>query len=144
MARTILIVGAVAWLLAGAASFVLAETGTGWLLSLLPPLAIDADAVGGALTALALTMVVTGTAHLFVVAGLRERRRWATSAGALLASVLAVACVALAAAAISSAVREPAYALPLLGAALVAGSAATGYVLAAVGLARELGSGSVS
>ena len=144
MARRVLIIGAVIWLLAGAGGFVLAAVGIQWLLARLPPLAIDADALGGALTALALTLVGTGTAHLFVVAGLRDGRRWAGSAGALLASVLAVVCVGLAATAISSALREPTYALPLLAGAGVAASAATAYVLAAVQLARELGSGSVS
>ena len=144
MARTVLTIGAVVWLLVGATVFVLAAVGTRWLLARLPPLAIDADALGGALTALALTLVATGTAHLFVVAGLREGRRWARSAGALQAAVLAVVCVGLAATAISSAFRESASALPLLGAAAVAGSAATAYVLAAVQLARELGSGSAT
>ena len=144
MARKVLFIGAVVWLLAGAGAFVLAAVGTEQLLSLLPPLAIDADAVGGALTALALTLVVTGTAHLFVVAGLRDGRRWAGSAGVLLASVLAVVSVALAATAISSALLEPTYAWPLLAAAVLAASAATGYVIAAVLLARELGSGSAT
>ena len=144
MARRILIIGAVAWLLAGAGAFALSAVGVELLLSLLPPLAIDADAVGGALTALALTLVATGTAHLFVVGWLREGRRWGMSAGALLSSVLAVACVGLAATAISSALREPTYAVQLLGAAALAGVAATGYVLAAVELARELGSRSAS
>ena len=144
MARWVLTIGAVVWLLAGAAVFVVAAVGARWLLDHLPPLAIDADALGGALTALALTLVATGTAHLFVVAGLREGRRWARSAGALQAAVLAVVCVALAATAISSAFRESGSALPLLGAAAVAGSAATAYVLAAVQLARELGSGSAT
>lgn len=142
MARTVLTIGAAVWLAAGAVAFAIAAVGVQPLLSRLPPLAIDADAVGGALTALALTLVAIGTAHLFVVAGLRDGRRWARSAGALLASVLAIACVGLAAAAVSSAVRSPGYALPLLGAAVVAAAGATGYVLAAVRLARELGSGS--
>ena len=144
MARTVLVIGAVAFLLAGAGTFALAAVGVQQLLSMLPPLAIDADAVGGALTALALTLVATGTGHLFVVAGLRYGRRWARSAGALLSSVLAVVFVGLAAAAISSAVRSPAYALALLAAAAAATCAAIGYTLAAVRLARELGSGSAS
>ena len=144
MARTILLIGAIAWLLAGAGAFALASVGTQQLLSMLPPLAIDAAALGGALTALALTLVATGTAHLFVVAGLRDGRRWAASAGALLASVLAAVSVGLSAAAVSSALREPTYALPLVGGALVAASAATCYLLVAVRLARELGSGSDS
>ena len=107
MARTVLLIGAIAWLLAGAGAFTLAAVGTQQLLSVLPPLAIDAAALGGALTALALTLVATGTAHLFVVAGLRDGRRWAASAGTLLASVMAAVSVGLAAAAISSALREP-------------------------------------
>ena len=82
--------------------------------------------------------------HLFVVAGLREGRRWAASAGALLAGVLAAAFVGLAAAAISSALRSPANALPLLVGAAAATCAAIGYALVAVRLARELGSGSAS
>lgn len=142
MARTVLTIGGVVWLVAGAVAFTIGAVGVQGLLSLLPPLAIDADAVGGALTALALTLVTIATAHLFVVVGLREGRRWAASAGALLASILAIVCVGLAAAAVSSAVRSPGYALPLLGAAVVAVVAATGYVVAAVRLARELGSGS--
>ena len=144
MARTVLLIGAIAWLLAGAGALALAALGTQQLLSVLPPLAIDAAALGGALTALAMTLVATGTAHLFVVAGLREGRRRAASAGALLASVMAAVSVGLAAAAISSALREPAYALSLVGAAVVAASAAIAYTLAAVRLALELRSGSVS
>ena len=144
MARTVLIIGAVAWLLAGAGAFTLAAIGTAQLIALLPPLAIDADAVGGALTALALTLVVTGTAHLFVVAGLRDNRRWARSAGVLLTALLAVVSIGLAATAVASAVREPGYALQLLGGAAVGAVAAVAYLLAAVGLARELGAGSAS
>ena len=144
MARTFLVIGAVAFLLAGVFTFGLAALGVERLLTMLPPLAIDADAVGGALTALALTFVVTGTVHMFVVAGLREGRRWAASAGALLAGVLAAAFVGLAAAAISSALRSPANDLPLLVGAAAAACAAIGYALVAVRLAHELGSGSAS
>ncbi len=144
MARTFLVIGAVAFLLAGVFTFALAAVGVERLLTMLPPLAIDADAVGGALTALALSFVATGTVHLFVVAGLRERRRWAASAGALLAGVLAAAFVGLATAAISSALRSPANALPLLMGAAAATFAAISYALVAVRLARELGSGSAS
>ena len=144
MARTVLIIGAVAWLLAGAGGFTLAAIGTAQLIALLPPLAVDADAVGGALTALALTLVATGTAHLFVVAGLRDGRRWARSAGVLLTALLAIVSIGLAATAVASAVREPAYGLQLLAGAAVGAVAAVAYLLAAVGLARELGAGSAS
>lgn len=144
MARTVLIIGAVAWLLVGAGGFLLAAAGTGLLLSLLPPLAIDADALGGALTAVALALVLTGAAHLVVMLGLDRERRWARSAGALLSSVLAVTTLGLAAAAAASAVREPTYAWQLLGVALLAAVAAIAYAFAAIRLARELGSGSAS
>ena len=144
MARTVLLIGALVFLLAGAGTFTLSAIGVHQLLTLLPPLAVDADAVGGALTALALTLVATGTAHLFIVAGLRDGRRWAASAGALLAGVLAAVFVGFAAAAVSSALRSPDQALPLLVGAALATFAAIGYTLVAVRLARELGSGSAS
>ena len=144
MARTFLVIGAVAFLLAGAFTFALAAVGVERLLTVLPPLAIDADAVGGALTALALTFVATGTVHLFVVAGLREGRRWAASAGALLAGVLAAAFVGLAAAAVDQRAALAGLRLAAPRGAAAATCAAIGYALVAVRLARELGSGSAS
>jgi len=142
VARRVLVVGAAVWILLGAVGMLLAAVGTDNLLSWLPPLAIDADALGGALTAVGLALVATGVAHVVVLLGLRRGRRWAGSAGALLASVLAIVSLALAATAFSSAVREPAYALPLIGAGSLATLAAAGYGIAAVRLVRELGSGS--
>ena len=144
MARTILIAGAVAWLLAGIVGLGLAVMGTDWLRSRLPPLAIDVEALGGALTAMALGLIVLSGAHIAVVVGLRRERHWARSAGVLLASVLAAASFGLAAAAISSAAREAGYALPLIGSALVATLGTAGYALVAATLARELGSESAS
>jgi hypothetical protein len=144
VARLVLTVGAVAWLLLGAAGIGLAVAGREWMIAVLPPLAIDADALGGALTAMASGLVLVGAAHLGVVVGLRRGWRSARSAGVLLASLLSIACLALAAAAVSSALREPAYALGLIGAALVAALAAVGYGLAAVHLASELRAGSAS
>ena len=144
MARTILLVGTIVWLLVGAGGLAVAVFGADRLLSLLPPLAIDAEALGGALLTVAIALLLVGVAHAIVVAGLRRGLRWARSAGALLGAVLAIASIALAAAALSSAIRETAVA-PVL---LVAGSAATlaalGYGLVAVRLARELTSGSAN
>jgi hypothetical protein len=142
VARRVLVLGTAVWILLGAVALLLAAVGTDNLLAWLPPLAIDADALGGALTAVGLALVATGVTHLVVLLGLRRRRRWASSAGALLASVLAIASLALAATAFSSAVRESAYALPLIGAGSLVALAAAGYGIAAVRLARELGSGS--
>jgi hypothetical protein len=139
--RRVLLIGAVAWLMIGILGIGLAMFGRAWLLSQLPPLAIDADALGGALTAMALLVVGIGGAHLGVLVGLGRGWRWVWSAGALLASVLAALLLGLAATAISSALRETAYAAPLLGAACLAVLGMLGYALVAVRLARELGFG---
>jgi len=144
VARTILIAGAVAWLVAGIVGLGLAVVGRDWLRSLLPPLAIDVEALGGALTAMALGLIVLSGAHIAVVVGLRRERHWACSAGVLLASVLAAASFGLAAAAISSAAREAGYALPLIGSAMVATLGTAAYALVAAKLARQLGSESAS
>lgn len=144
MARRVLIVGAAAWLALGLVAIALAIAGTGSLLALLPPLAIDAEALGGALLAMGLALVVIGVGHIVVLAGLRRRQRWAMSAAALLASVLAVVSLGLAATAASSAMRQADSAPPLIGAACVGVASTVGYALAAARLARELGSGSPS
>ena len=80
--------------------------------------------------------------HIVADFGLGRRRRWALSAGALLASVLAVAFVALAAAATASALRESALGLQLAAAAVLAALAALVYGLTAAQLVAELRSGS--
>lgn len=144
MARWTLAVAGVVWLLVGTAGVALALTGAERVLSLLPPLAIDADALGGAVTTIAIALIAIGGAHLAILLGLRGARRWPRSAGALLTGVLAVASLALGAAAVSSAVRHAEFALPLLGGASVATLAAAAYGGAAAGLVRELRAGSVS
>lgn len=140
--RTILIVGTIVWLVAGGAGAVVAVLGTDGLVALLPPLAIDADAVGGALLAVATLLGALGCAHVAILVGLRRDRPWARSAGALLGAVLAIACVALAAAAVASAMREAPLAPSLFVVAAGAALAAIGYALVAVRLMRELTSGS--
>lgn len=144
MARTILLVGTIVWLVAGAAGAALAALGTDRLMALLPPLAIDADAVGGALLTVALILVALGCVHAAILVGLRRGRRWAGSAGALLGAVLSAACLALAAAALASGIREAPLAPSLFVAAAAAALAAIGYGLLAVRLTRELTSGSAS
>ena len=144
MARTILLVGTIAWLVGGVAGIAIAVFGIDRVMTLLPPLAIDADAVGGALLTVALVLIAIGAVHATVLVGLRRAKRWAGSAGALLGGVLAVACLALAAAALASATRDASLAASLFVAAAVAAVAAIGYGLVAVGLARELTSGSAS
>lgn len=140
--RTVLVIGAAVWLLLGIGGIGLALVGRQWLLSSLPPLAIDADALGGALTAMALVALALGLVHLCLVIGLARGWRWARSAGALLASLLAAVSLGLVATAVSSALREAAYALPLAAGAALAAVGALGYAVVAVRLARSLGSGS--
>ncbi len=118
--------------------------GANWVRSLLPPLAIDVEALGGALTVIALALIALGAAHIGVVVGLHQERRWARSAGVLLAALIAAAFFGLAAAAISSAAREASYAAPLVGSALVAAGGTVLYALVAARLAGEIGSGSGS
>jgi hypothetical protein len=144
VARRILVAGALAWLAVGAVSVAVA---VGWrdrLIAALPPLAIDADAVGGALTVIGIGAFGIGAAHAAVAAGLVRRERWALSAGILLASVLGAGFLALAAAAATSAVRESSLALALGGSAVVAGLATASYGLIAARLVAELRSGSAT
>lgn len=140
LARIILSVGAGTWLLAGAAGIVTGIVGAEELVARLPTLAIDADAVGGALTATGTGMAALGCIHVAVLVGLRRGRRWAASGGALLGAVMAPGSLALAATAGASASRESVLAAVLLAAAAVGTLAAIGYVVMAVRMVRALGS----
>lgn len=142
MARTVLRVGAVAWILLAIAGLGVALTGRNALLAALPPLAIDADALGGAVTVMAVASLTIGVAHAGIVVGLGRDLRWAPSGGVLLASVLAVGFLGLAAAAVASALRESPVAPVLGGAAVAAAVIATGYGLTAARLVAQLRSGS--
>ena len=142
MARTILLIGAVCWLVVAVAGLGVALVGRDALLAALPPLAIDADALGGALTVIAVAALGVAAAHAAVLVGLGRGRRWARSAGVLLASVMSVVFLALAATAAASAVRESPLALVLGGACVAAAFAAVGYALLAARLVADLRSGS--
>jgi hypothetical protein len=142
VASTVIRVGAMAWITLAVVGFAVAATGRNALLAALPPLAIDADALGGAVAVVAVASMAIGVAHAGIAIGLGRHLRWAQSAGVLLASVLAVAFLGLAAAAVASAVRESPAALVLAGAATVAAAAAIGYGLTAARLVRDLRSGS--
>ncbi|MGI8658980.1 MAG: hypothetical protein ACR2K4_09500 [Candidatus Limnocylindria bacterium] len=138
MARRILVIAAIAWGLVGIGGLVLAAIGTQAVLALLPPLTIDADALGGAITAMATTMLGVAAAHAAVLLAMRRWGRSATSAGTLLAAIQSVATLALAVAAVTSAIRTPDEALLLGLAAAAAGVGSVAYGLATVGLVREL------
>lgn len=139
MAVAILLVGAVAWSAAGLAAMALGTLGAGWLYSQLPPLVIDAPALGGGVTAVGAGLVMTGMTHGAVLAGLRRGHRWAVTAAVLLTAVMAVALLALAAAAISSAFALPASALALSAAGALAALAAAAYGWCVVWLVRRIG-----
>ena len=138
MARTVLLIGTIVWLVVAVAGLGVALVGRHALLASLPPLAIDADALGGALTVIAVAALGIGTAHAGVVVGLGRGSRWARSAGVLLASVMAVAFLALAATAAASALRESPAAVVLGGAFLAAALAAVSYALTAARLVADL------
>jgi hypothetical protein len=134
----------VAWTVAGVAAATLGLAAASWLVDRLPPLAIDAQAVGGAATAVGVGLLIIGLAHLSVVVGLGGGRRWAPAAGLLLCGTLTAMLVASAAAAVTSAVRAPENGLLLLavGAGLLASAAVYGWCAAR--LVGRIGAGSAT
>lgn len=129
MARAILLAGAALWLVAGLAALAVAALATPQLERLLPPLAIDTDALRGTVVALGVALAAVGVIHIVVLAALRARRRWGSTVAILLGALLAASLVALGAAAATSAVRSPEAALPLLAGAVGAGVAACAYAV---------------
>ena len=144
MARAILLAGAIIWSLGSIAAAAIALIGVDALLRLLPPLAIDADAVRGAVTAVAVGLGVAAFFHVGVVAGLRRGGHRAKSLAILLAGVLTALCVALAAAAFVSAAAEPSSGPALVLAGIVASLTAGAYAAASWSLVGELRSESGS
>jgi hypothetical protein len=136
--RRTLLTGAVAWLALACTALFVAVAGRTALLEALPPLAIDADALGGVLAVMAAGAILLAMAHAAVVAGLARDRRWARSAGVLLASVLAVTFLALAATGATSALRESAAATILSVGAAAAVVVAAVYGLTVARLLAEL------
>lgn len=145
MARAILLAGAIAWSLAFGIGLGVAVIGADALVAMLPPLAIDTDAVRGAATAVAGVLAVGALAHVLVLTGMRgRRRRRAWSAAILLCALLVAVFLALAAAAFTSAATNPDSAGPLVIAGLAAVLMAVAYGLATARLVSALRSGSVS
>ena len=138
MARLVLAVGAAVWLLGAVAAIALGIAGTGRLTQLLPPLAIDGAALGGALIAVGVALGVAGLAHVAALLGLRRGHRRALSAAILLGGLCSAVFVALAGAAFASAVAEPSMTLLLLAAGALAIVAALAYLLATVRFISEL------
>jgi hypothetical protein len=143
VARALLLAAALVWALGALVAAAVAAFGAQRLEDLLPPLAIDTEALRGAIVAVAVALALAAAAHVAVLAGLRARRPRAWSAGILLAAVLSVTFVALAAAAATSAIATPASAAVLLSAGAAAALAALGYGVIVARLVAELRSGSV-
>jgi len=137
-ARTILLCGAVLWLLAGIVGIGVASLGREWLLQILPPLAIGADALGGAVSAFSMALVFVGAAHVAALIGLRRNTGWGRSAAILLAGILAAGLLTLAVSALTGAADQPASAPGLIAAALATGALAAAYGFAAARLAAEV------
>lgn len=133
-ARLVLVVGGSATLLAGLIVATLGLVGAGWLRSLLPPVVIDAAAVGGAAFALGLSVATAGAAQLVLAIALRRPGRWVGAAAVTTAGLLASLLIALAAAAMTEVARGGAVWLLLPGLAL--GMAALVYGASAWSLAR--------
>ena len=144
MARAILGIGAGAWSVGCIAAVAVAIVGVERLMALLPPLQVDADAVRGAVIAVAVGLGLGAAVHLAVLAGLRAQRHRAWSAGILLAALLAATFVALSAAAFTSAVAGSAPVAPVAVAGIAAALIALGYAFAAVRLVGELRAGTAS
>ncbi len=143
MARTLLLVTALTWLLAGLAGLILAALGTETLERALPPLVIDTDALRAAIVAMAVGLVIVGAIHLSILVGLRTGRRLAWTAGILLAALMTMTLLALAAASATSAVADPERAFAYLAGAAgsVVGAVAYGFVTARLVSERRAGSG---
>lgn len=142
MARGILFLGAIVWLLAGSVSIGVAAFATPQLEAALPPLVIDTDALRGAIVALGGGLSAVGLVHVVVLIGLGARRRWGSTSAILLAALLTATLIALAAAAATSAAATPEYAPAFLAGVAGASVAAIGYgvVVARLVGARRSGS----
>jgi hypothetical protein len=126
VARSLLLTATIVWLVAGVIGIVIGLTSAAGLQRMLPPLAIDLAALGGAVVAVGFGILAIGLVHAGVVVALRAGQPLAPSAALLLAITMTTLMLALAAAAATSAVtvpdRAPAWLVATV-AALVAASA---------------------
>jgi hypothetical protein len=141
VSRAVLAIGAACWGLAAAGALGLTIVGVDRLLTLLPPLAIDAEAVGGAVTAVGVALGIGAAVHVAILLGLRAGARLAWTGAVLTCAVAVGGFVALAAAAFASAAAEPSAVGALLAGGVVALVVALAYGAAAVGFIREIRAG---
>jgi hypothetical protein len=136
VARIVLRLGAGLWTVAGLAGLAVGVFGADAVARLLPPLAIDTDALGGAIAAVAAALLLVAVVHVLALAA------WAATLAVLLTAGLAMLFAVLAVAAFTSAAVETANALALIGAGVASVLVGASYGLACARLivARRSGS----
>jgi hypothetical protein len=112
---------------AGSAGLVIGLAFAAWLYSLLPPLQIDAAAVGGAATATGVVLLLLGLAHGLSAAALRRREPAALTPVAVLCVTMSLLALGWATAALVSAASGSGPALAMLPAGVGLAAAALGY-----------------
>jgi hypothetical protein len=138
MARALLLAATIVWLVAGAAGIVIGLLGAADIERLLPPVLIDAAAIGGAALAVGVAVLAVGIAHAVVVIALRSGHPFARSAALLLSATMATLLLGLAVASATSAATVPDRAPEFLAAAAGALVGAAGYGFAAASLLAEV------
>lgn len=133
-ARLVLAVGGTAMLIGGLALAALGLFAGPWLRSLLPPVVIDAQAVGGAAFALGVFFALAGAAQIVAAASIARGGRWVAASAAVIAALLASLLAACAVAAATEAARGGS--LWFLAGSLALMAAALSYGGGAWGLAR--------
>jgi hypothetical protein len=142
--RAVLAAGAAIWGIAAVAAALVAIFGVDRLLALLPPLAIDADAVGGAALAVSLALALAAAAHLAILLALQRGLRLAWTAGLLLCGLGVAVTIGLMGSAFASAAAEPSMALPLVAAGAAALVASFGYAAATAWFIGQIRAGAPS
>jgi hypothetical protein len=141
VARTLLAAATVVWVAAGVLGIGVGMAAASDLQRILPPLAIDLSALGGAVVAVSAVALSVGIVHAALLVGMRAGHHVARSVAIVVAAALAALLLGLAAAAATSAVTVPDRALALLAAALAAVAGAVAYGAVAALLVAEVRAG---
>lgn len=132
----------VAWVVMGIGGLGLAALGTERLEAVLPPLAIDTEALRGAIVAVSAGVLGIGVGHLAILLGLRMHRPLAWTVGILGGALMSATLIALAATSGTTAVADPDRALAFTAGALAAAGVAGAYALVTAQLIAERRAGS--
>lgn len=138
MARAVLLAGAVLWISVALLAVAVAVGATEAVERLLPPLAIDTDALRATILAMGVAGAVAGAVHAGLLAGLRGRWPRALPAAVLLCALEGAALAVLAAAAWTRAAVGGAPVGWLVAAGVAAFAASAISLIAATRLAGEL------